>query len=44
LDVDVGNPGIVVILLDVQSDGSQADGGASYPADALKGENWVEIV
>jgi hypothetical protein len=44
LDVDVGNPGIVVVLLDVQSDGSQAEGGAGYPVDALKSENWVEIV
>jgi hypothetical protein len=44
LDVDVGNPGVVSVLLDVEGDGGQAKSGAGYPADALESEDWVEIV
>lgn len=44
LDVDVHDPSVVLVLLDVEVDGGQADERAGKPADALKREDWVRVV
>lgn len=44
LDVDVHQPGVVRVLLDVQIDRGQADGRPGHPAHALQGEDWVRVI